>query len=608
MQNAPAFVVDYASLKVAAANELNQLGEWSEIIDWPHTAVSAANLPDGRILTYSSNEEDSWPAGQPEFTYAAAWDPATGLFKMVPHNTHDMFCAELVMTDDGKVFVVGGRNHVPTTSIFDFTQDEWSTIDDMNKGRWYPTSVSLPNGDVFTALGSSGGSIPEIWNKDNGWAFTNGIDLQNPIINQDGWTSHTWPYLFVAPNGELFHAGPTPQMHYINLGGNGSVREAGSGDKGWYGKRAFNVMYEENKIMIAGGGAPYGSDFKNDATNAVVSIDISGDTPVLTPLASMNSARVTHNGVLLPNGQIIVVGGRSSGGGDTNSVLTPEIYDPETDTWTQVADMSVPRNYHSTALLMTDGRVWSGGGGFCSNGCPDITHSNAQVYSPPYLFNADGTLATRPEITSAPESVRNNEVFTVNATAGLTRFTLIKMSAITHQMNTDLRRLYANFTETAAGSYEITAHNNPNVLTPGYWMLFGVDANGVPSEAAVVQVTTEGVPQLTNPGLQSSSEGEPVSLSLEATDDDPLAFTATGLPAGLSINGSTGEISGIPVEGSAGLYDVTVTASDAIGGVSVAFQWMITLTQGEVGSVTADQPLVRYGIPSRSIMSMSRQS
>ena len=587
MQNAPAFVVDHSKLKVAAANELNLLGEWSEIIDWPHTAVSAANLPDGRILTYSSNDEDSWPAGQPEFTYAAAWDPKTGIFKMVPHNAHDMFCAELVMTDDGKVFVTGGRNHVPTTSVFDFNTEEWSTIDDMNKGRWYPTSVSLPNGDVFTALGSSGGSVPEIWNKDNGWAFANGIDLANPIINQDGWTSHTWPYLFVAPTGELFHAGPTPQMHYINLGG--TVREAGSGDKGWYGKRAFNVMYEENKIMIAGGGGPYDDDMKNNATDAVVSIDISGDVPVLTPLASMNSPRVTHNGVLLPNGHIIVVGGRSEGGGDTNSVLTPEIYDPETDTWTQVADMSVPRNYHSTALLMPDGRVWSGGGGFCSNGCPDITHNNAQVYSPPYLFNADGTLATRPEISSAPVTVRNNEVYTVNATAGLTRFTLIKMSAITHQMNTDLRRLYADFTETTAGTYEISAHSNPNVFTPGYWMLFGVDASGVPSEAAIIQVTTEGVPQLTNPGLQFSNEGQPVSLPIDATDDDPLTFAATGLPPGLSINGSTGEISGIPSEGSAGVYDVVVSATDAIGSVSVPFQWVISVTQGEVGSVTTDQ-------------------
>ena len=587
--NEPAFVVDVSKLRVATANELNQLGQWSEIIDWPHTAVSAANLPDGRILTYASNEEDSWPAGKGEFTYAAAWDPATGEFKMVPHNAHDMFCAELVMTDDGKVFVTGGRNHVPTTSVFDFEQDTWSTIDDMNTGRWYPTSVSLSNGNVFTALGSSGGSIPEVWNQDAGWSYMNGIDFTNPLLNQPGWTIQTWPYLFVAPSGELFHAGPQTQMHYINLGGNGSIRETNATDKGWYGKRALNVMYEENKIMIAGGSAPYDSDGKNDATNAVVSIDISSGEPVLTPLASMNHPRVTHNGVLLPDGKLIVVGGRTHGGGDVNSVLTPEIYDPVTNTWTEVADMSVPRNYHSTALLMPDGRVWSGGGGFCANGCPDITHSNAQVYSPPYLFNSDGSLAARPEITTAPASVRNNEVFTLNATAGLTRFTMIKMSAITHQMNTDLRRLYVDFTESAPGTYELSAHANPNVMTPGYWMVFGLNADGVPSEAAIVQVTTEGVPQMTNPGIQLSSEGVPVSLQIEATDNDPLTFSATGLPPGLFINGSTGEISGIPAEGAAGSYTVVVTASDAIGGISETFTWTITRTQGEIGIVTTDQ-------------------
>ena len=589
----PAFVVDRSKLRVPTLFELNTLGQWSDVIDWPHTPVSAANLPDGRILTYSSNAEDSWPAGQAEFTYAAAWDPVSGEFKMVPHNTHDMFCAELVLTDKGKVHVTGGRNSVPTTSLFDATTETWEVVDGMSIGRWYPTSVSLPNGEVFTALGSggtpSGGPIPEVWNEDTGWYTKDGINLTNPIINQEGWTSSSWPYLFMAPNGELFHAGPTQQMHYINLGGDGSVREAGSADKGWYGKRAINVMYEENKIMIIGGSVSYASAEKQIATNQVVSIDISGDVPALTSIAPMIHPRVTHNGVLLPNGEILVVGGRTDGG-EINSVLTPEIWNPDTGAWTELADMSVPRNYHSTALLLPDGRVWSGGGGFCSNECAATTHSDAQVFSPPYLFNADGSLATRPVINNAPASIVNGSTFTLDATPGLTRFTAIKMSAITHQMNTDLRRLYVDFTETASGSYALEAHQNPNVLTPGYWMLFGVDSNGVPSEAAIIQVSSDGVPDITNPGIQFSSEGELISLPINVIDNDPLTFTAIGLPPGLSINSGTGEISGVLSTGSAGSYAVEVTVNDGTSSQIIAFPWEVSITQGEIGSVTVDQP------------------
>ena len=593
MLNAKPFVVDTAALRVASPAELNQLGQWSEIIQWPHTPVSAANLPDGRILTFASNGEEAWPAGQDEFTYAAAWDPLSGSFKMVPHNTHDMFCAELVLTDTGKLHVAGGRNSVPTTSLFDFESDTWVDAGDMETGRWYPTSVAMPNGTVFTALGSGGtpgfGPIPELWTEGSGWSEMNGIDMNFPIIYQEGWDSSSWPFLFISSNGELFHAGPTNRMHTISLAGEGSMRSLGTSDKGWYGKRGANVMYEENKIMIIGGSAYHPEEVKNVGSNQAISIDISTGKPVITPLPSMAHARITHNVVLLPNGQILIVGGQTEGTGDDNSVLTPELYDPETGTWTELADMSVPRNYHSTALLMTDGRVWSGGGGFCTTECPAITHSDAQLFSPPYLFDASGNEAVRPVVNQAPESVQNGEVFTVNASPGMTRFTWIKMSAITHQMNTDLRRLYADVNEVTPGTYEINAHENPNVLTPGYWMLFAVDADGVPSEAAVIQVTTGGIPELAHPGPQFGVEGELVSLYLSAFDNDPLTYAASGLPPGLSIDAITGEVKGVVAEQAIGVYPVTITASDGVNQAAAEFDWTIGTSQGEVGQVTTEQ-------------------
>ena len=162
----PAFIVDESELRVAAANELNALGEWGPVLDWPHIPVSAAHLPDGRILTWASNDEEGFPGGQPEFTYAAAWDPLANEFKMVPHTSHDMFCAHQAMLEDGRLLVMGGRNTVKLTSIYDFNTDTWIPQEQMADSRWYPTSVALPNGEVMVAIGSGGSNNPELWNND----------------------------------------------------------------------------------------------------------------------------------------------------------------------------------------------------------------------------------------------------------------------------------------------------------------------------------------------------------------------------------------------------------------------------------------------------------
>ena len=107
-------------------------GDWGPVIAWPHVPVSAANLPDGRILTWSGSERRHWPTT--EQTYSATWNPATGEFIELFHDTHNMFCAHLSLTENGEVFVNGGRNQTnsPWTSLFDFRNDEWVQIDPMD--------------------------------------------------------------------------------------------------------------------------------------------------------------------------------------------------------------------------------------------------------------------------------------------------------------------------------------------------------------------------------------------------------------------------------------------------------------------------------------------
>ncbi|MEM7282442.1 MAG: LamG-like jellyroll fold domain-containing protein, partial [Pseudomonadota bacterium] len=566
-----------------------QFGQWGPVLSWPHIPVSASNLPDGRVLTFASNRRDAFPGGQPEFTYTAVWDPSNGSFLEIDYSGHDMFCGHLVMLEDGTVFVNGGRKTVVLTSKFDYLTNTWTAIEDMVYPRWYPTTVRLPDDSVFTAIGSSstpGQRTPEIWRQGQGWQALNGINFQDPVLNYSSFERHWWPFLHVDSDGLIFHAGPTPKMHRIDvnangIGGNpGQLTEVGDGLLGgtWYPKHGTNVLYDEDKLLIAGG-ATSGSN--GASTNLAAVIDISNaSAPQVTSVAPMNFARRFSSGIILPNGEVLVVGGNTSGikFSDDGTVLAAEIWNPTTQTWKEVADMDIPRNYHSIALLLNDGRVLSGGGGLCG-GCA-ANHQDGQVYSPPYLFNADGSLASRPSISFAPATVDNGEVYNVTVSGGpITKFSLLRLGATTHGVNSDQRYISVPFASAGGNDYNITMHANPNVLMGGHYQLFALNAQGVPSEAAIIQVVPGSGPNnlppvLTNPGDQISFINAQVILAIDATDpnDDDITYSATGLPSGYTIDSDTGVISGVAA--TPGAYSVSVTADDSRGGIDdVSFDW-----------------------------------
>ncbi len=470
-------------------------GQWGPVIPWPHVAVSAANLPDGRILTWSGSERATWPST--EQTYSGTWDPETGEFVEIFHDGHNMFCAHLAMAEDGRVFVNGGRNQTnsPWTSLFDYRDSSWTQIENMESGgRWYPTTIALTDGNIFTAIGTATNQrYPDKWDPDAGWAIQNGIDFNDMVLDDYFSTgthgeSHWWPLLHVAPNGKLFHSGPTPQMHWINTAGAGSYEPVGDAFTDWYHKHGTTVMYDEGKLLTAGGWLAGGN---TRSTDQAFTVDINGPTPVVQLTNPMNHARKFQNGVVLPTGEVLVVGGNTSGRkfSDDGSILVAEMWDPATEIWTELAPMTIPRNYHSVALLLNDGRVLAAGSGYNAGSIPASTHQDGQVFSPPYLFNADGSPATRPVISSATGVADVGTTFRVSSSQPIDYFSLIKMSSTTHGLNTDVRYLRPQFENGGGNDYDVTLHANPNVATPGYWMLFAVNASGVPSEAHVIRIT-----------------------------------------------------------------------------------------------------------------------
>ncbi len=569
-KDTPAFVMPKLSERLVR-RPTNEDGAWGPVIQWPHIPVSAANLPDGRILSFASNKKRSFPAG-PEFTFAATWNPLTNTFVENNHNSHDMFCGHLTTLEDGRIFIAGGRNHVKTTTVFDYRTDSWLKLDDMNRGRWYPTAVTLPTDEVLIAIGSSGGKYPELWTEGQGWKSLTGASLQTPILSYTQFFERAWwPLLHVDPRGKVFHSGPTPKMHTIGTDGLGTLTKVGPENHDWYPKHGTTVMFDEGKLLVAGG-AISGSNGRS--TNKVMVIDITGTEPQVTQVAPMTFARKFQNGVMLPTGEVLVVGGNTSGKkfNDTGTILPAEIWNPETGVWRTIASISKPRNYHSIALLLTDGRVLSAGGGLC--GCA-ADHQDGQVLTPPYLYNSDGSLAARPVISNAPNTIKNGRTFSLQSDTDIIKFSLIKMSATTHGVNTDLRYLKVPFTHDGNGNYQLTAHSNINVLTPGFWMLFAVNSDGVPSIAKIIQVSTSGLPTVTQPQNQANTLNATVSLVINANDPlgGNLTYSAIGLPQGLNINSNSGVISGQLQ--AVGIYNPTVTISNANSSIQTQFRWIV---------------------------------
>ncbi len=473
-------------------------GQWSEIIPWPHIAVSAANLPDGRVLTWSGAERDISPTN--ENTYSATWNPITQQFLEVTHASHNMFCAHLAMTDDGKVFVNGGRNrqNSPWTSLFNFRDNQWTQVQNMaTGGRWYPTTLALPSGEMLTAMGTASNvANPEKWSLSKGWQVLNGVDFINMRQDKDGANGQQtwWPLLNVAPNGEVFHYWTPQDTFYINPQGTGQYRNANAQINTPTPDAlapGVSIQYDVGKLLITGNNQGTWSDaaFSNQA----FTVDLNGPTPLISAAEPMHFARTYHNALVLPTGEVLVIGGNTSreGFSDEGTVYETEIWNPNTRQWRLAAAITIPRNYHSIGLLLTDGRVLSAGGGYCGDDepiCNSASHQDAQIYSPPYLFNNDGSLATRPTITNNPGIIQAGQPFTVTASNDATRFTLIKMSATTHAVNTDMRFSNVSFVRGNNGQFTLTPPANPNVLTPGYWMLFALNANDVPSIAQVIKV------------------------------------------------------------------------------------------------------------------------
>jgi len=149
----------------------------------------------------------------------------------------------------------------------------------------------------------------------------------------------------------------------------------------------------------------------------------------------------------------------------------------------------------------------------------------------------------------------------------------VRLSTTTHTVNNDQRRVALVSVATGTNRYELTLPTNPGIALPGHYMLFALDADGVPSVARTVRLAGEATPQLAAPGDQLDIEGNAAALQIVASGPGTLTYAADGLPPGLQVDAARGAISGTPT--APGTYLSTLRVSNTSGTVSTDLRWVV---------------------------------
>jgi galactose oxidase len=476
-------------------------GQWGQTINFPLVPVAGVVEPaSGQLIVWSAYATNTYQAGKSGVTQTAVYNPADGSVKLFPvdYTGHDMFCPGISMDFNGNTLVTGGDTS-SAASLFRQGNWNWAKMSPMNLGRGYQSSTTLSDGRIFTIGGSwsggVGGKDGEIFDGSR-WTMMRGCRVAPMLTNDRGGVfrsdSHAW--LFAWKDASVLQAGPSRAMNWYTMRGSGTQTGAGTRGSDNHAMCGTATMYDAvaGKILTAGGSPDYeGSPATANAN--ILTIGSVGGTVQVEQVASMSGARIFSSSIVLPDGTVLIIGGQTYGKVfyDDGAIMTPELWDPNTKRFTKLATGPTPRNYHSIALLMLDGTVFSGGGGLCGD-CGNRNHFDGQFFSPPYLFGSDGkTRASRPQISNAPSTIRVGSTITVTLASGTNRgasFSMVRMGSSTHTVNTDQRRVPLRASATGANTYSMTVPSDPGIALPGYWYLFAM-FNSVPSVAKIVKVT-----------------------------------------------------------------------------------------------------------------------
>lgn len=452
-----------------------ETGRWTVIGDTEPEyfagTPSATLMADGRVF-YCHNTED-----------AVIIDPETGAKDLAFMSPSSQGCHMQTVLSDGRILFVGGQdpddpgsftNGIPYVKTYDPVEDSWDTLPDLNEPRWYPTLVRLADERM---LACGGGQPPdasrtetcEIWDPDSEeWTPTD--SLENP-------TEYSPSVLLLT--GEVLTTWYPPQIF------DGETwRTTGNFVQP---DRGFPDHSPHSLVLLADGTPLAVGNIAGAGEIMVEAFDVDEETWSVRPAPSAHRSRPEV--VLLPDGRVLAAGGKLEDGSDvpTNEwgqVALTDLYDPDTNSWRELAPMALAREYHALTLLVPDGRVLTTSG--TANQASGPTEENSiEAFEPPYLFRG---FRPRIESTSTTELSRGGTLSVeFSQTREPTSVVLIGTSAVTHWMEGGVPRLLRPSFERDGATLEVSIPDDPVQLPAGNYILY-VFVDDIPSEGVIVQV------------------------------------------------------------------------------------------------------------------------
>jgi hypothetical protein len=445
-------------------------GSWQLGGETHVTPIHSAMLYNGKILYvagsgfYAENELGPFQQG--------IYDPVTDTNQPLPDITEDMFCVGHCQLPNGNIFLTGGTLTYNSRSangkwlglngawIYDVPSNTLRRVASMSHGRWYPTNVTLMDGKVLVVGGwdeyGSQNRLAEIFDPaTETWsimydplsttAYCAGEGQDPEIMPGAGQPCYgpgvapnvlLYPRMHLMPDGLVAVCGQTKTMRTFDPA-TGIWKFAGNmlfGNSRGYGTSVLlplqNTPEEKGNILIFGGTATT-DDF---ATNTAEILVPNGTSLQPRWTTSSQFGRKHPIPVIMPDGKILVIGGTTFQNSGVHKIMEAELFDPVTETWTTLPAMTVPRQYHSSALLLPDGRVWTGGTTY------SLTSRELRVeYFIPYYYST-----TRPTISGSPVVGSYGETISIPTPDGLEvdSVSLVAMSTQTHAYNTDQRLIW----------------------------------------------------------------------------------------------------------------------------------------------------------------------
>src|SRR3989454_3988953 len=436
--------------KHAILAQAGQLGRWTTLpYLMPINPIHLALLNNGKVLVVAGSGNVAT-----ETNYRAAlWDPQAGTIS-TQALAWDMFCNGMVVLPDGRAFINGGTlqydpfHGQPRGSVYDLATGLFTDVQNMAHGCWLPTLTTLGDGRVmtFSGLTETGGTntAVEVYTVGSGWS------AEYPA----GWTPPLYPRMHLMPDGRVFYSGSGTGSRIFNPTTHtwsavvASTKYSGTRT---YGTSVLLPLTPANgytpRVIIMGGGNP--------ATATTEIIDLSSATPQWQFGPAMSQPRIEMNATILPNGKVLALGGSTNDEDAATASLKADLYDPTTNTFSSAGANVYPRLYHSGSLLLPDATVMLAGG----NPARGSYEQHIEIYSPPYLFNTDGSAAARPAITGVtPNAFSYGGAFQVftSAAASIASVVLVRPGSQTHAFDMDQRLVGLAFT-VGTGGLNVTA-------------------------------------------------------------------------------------------------------------------------------------------------------